>query len=161
MAQGQITVRSEYLFPSAPIAELIASATDHLRVLAVNFSFQGNGVGGGNAMTIGLGVPAATGIPYRPWTPQPTDPSREFSNSAVIATLWTTMPTVPANFLRRVTFSTQSLSGSNGVILERKLVLPRGFMLAASKSLVAWCITAQLQSYIDPEYADVTFEFDA
>lgn len=160
MAQGQITVRSEYLFPSAPIAELIASATDNLRVIAVNFSFQGNGATGDN-MTIGLGVPAATGVPYRSWTPQPTDPSIALSNSAVIATLWTTPPTTPTNFLRRINFSTQTLSGGNGVILERKLVLPRGFMIAASKSLVAWCITAQNQGAPNPVYADVTFEFDA
>ncbi len=161
MAQGQITVRSEYLFPSAPIAELIASATDHIRALAVTFSFQFNGAGANTQITVGVGVPAATGVPYRTWTPQATDPSIGLSNAAVIATLWTTPPTAPTAFLRRFSFVTPGISGDNGLVIERKIIFPRGFMLKSSSSLVAWCISPAPGNFAAAAYADTTFEFDA
>jgi hypothetical protein len=109
--------------------EVRSSATNKPRIMEVGIS-QVTAVAG----VYGFGRPAAIGV--TPTTPQnfvaESDASAPTSQSTA-AVAWTTGPTVPANFNRRVACAATI---GVGVIWT----FPRGIDVAASNSLVMWII---------------------
>ena len=96
------------------------------------------------ASTIGLGRPAAIGI-------TPTSPvdflPEDFANPTVSgqvqsALAWTTGPTAPANFLRRI-----SLPATAGVGII--WTFPKGLVIPVSSSIVLWnlALNSALNAY--------------
>jgi hypothetical protein len=84
---------------------------------------------------IGLGRPQAIGnTPTSPVTVLAEDPA-ESTGLTQTALAWGTAPTVPLNFFRRLNIA--AAIGA-GVLLT----FPRGIVIAAAGSLVAWNITA-------------------
>lgn len=85
------------------------------------------------ATVLGLGRPAAIGItPTSPKTVLAED-GGEPAGTMTTAVAWGTGPTVPANFLRRVSFA-----GTIGAGLI--WTFPRGIAIAVSNSLILWNI---------------------
>jgi hypothetical protein len=114
---------------ASPSWEVRSSSTNKPRVMEVGISQTAATAG-----VYGFGRPAAIGI--TPTTPQnfvaESDASAPTSQT-VAAVAWTTAPTVPANFNRRV-----SCAGTIGVGII--WTFPRGMDVAASNSVVIWII---------------------
>jgi hypothetical protein len=85
------------------------------------------------ASTFGLGRPAAIGVtPTSPVDFLPEDPSDVLATGVVQSALaWTTGPTAPTNFLRRISLPA---SVGTGVIWT----FPKGIVIPVSGSLVLW-----------------------
>jgi hypothetical protein len=120
---------------TAPSLDLKASATNAPRIMewAVN-------LGVATASTYGFGRPANSGSVAQtsPTVVQPDNPNDATGNSNLAST-WTTAPTVPGVFVRRIQLpATQGA----GVIWT----FPRGFILVASGSAVMWNIAASSAS---------------
>ena len=110
--------------------EIRTAATDRAYVFEIGIT-----INAATASVFGLGRPAAIGVtPTSPVTFLAEDPGAPAST--VQATLaWATGPTVPANFLRRI--SLPATVGA-GVIWT----FPRGLIIPISSSIVLWNITA-------------------
>ena len=111
--------------------ELRTAASDRVVVLEIGFNTNT-----ATAQTIGLGRPAAQGI-------TPVNVLFQAEDSASPASVtnaslsWGTSPTVPAQFLRRV--SLPATAGA-GIIWT----FPRGLIVPVSASLVLWNITTSV-----------------
>jgi hypothetical protein len=117
---------------SLPAAEIRSTSSDKPRLLELGM-FQASAAA--SALNIGIGVPAALGIgpisPVKMLAEEYVDPA----SAVQIATQWTTKPTVPTTFYRRV-------GAAAGVGNGLMLAFPRGLTIAVSSSLVLWNILA-------------------
>lgn len=124
----------------API-ELRTSATKRVKVLEIHVVMAA-----ATASIFGVGRPAAIGVtptgPINLLAEEPSDPTA----TSTTAMAWSTPPTVPANFFRRVNLPATIGAG-------QILTFPRGLIIPVSSSLVLWNITAT-------GVADVTFVVD-
>lgn len=112
--------------------EIRTSANVRARLMEIGFFLNA-----ATASTVGLGRPAAIGItPTSPVDFLPEDPADPTVSGQVQSALaWTTGPTVPANFLRRI-----SLPATQGVGVI--WTFPRGIVIPVSSSIVLWNLAA-------------------
>ena len=110
--------------------EIRTSANTRARIMEVGFFLNAATVS-----TIGLGRPAAIGVtPTSPVDLLPEDPADVTVAGLVQSALaWTTGPTAPANFARRI-----SLPATVGVGVI--WTWPKGYVIPASSSVVLWNI---------------------
>lgn len=117
---------------SLPAAEIRSTSSDKPRILELGM-FQV--AAAASALNIGLGVPAALGIgPISP-TKMLAEEGADPAAAVLIATQWTTKPTVPTAFYRRWAAVT---GVGNGLVVG----FPRGLSIAVSSSVVLWNILA-------------------
>jgi hypothetical protein len=125
MAIGSLSLNTTVTTIGAAANDLLAASTIAPRIMEVHVN-----LGAATASTYGLGrsgnVPVQTS-PVLLLAENPTDPA--FKSGCAVA--WTTAPTVPANFFRRVTLP--AAIGS-GIIWT----FPRGLMLAAGAAMLLW-----------------------
>jgi hypothetical protein len=131
MAQYELSVAGGAGTIAVAQAELRASATDALYVYELGITLNA-----ATASTIGVGRPtnngsvagrngnAAAGI----------EPGRPCAVGGIITTGWTTAPTAPTNFFRRI-----SLPATIGTGIV--WTWPKGLRVKQSTSLVVWNIT--------------------
>jgi hypothetical protein len=106
------------------------AATDRARIMEIGIFMAA-----ATASVVGIGRPAAIGTsPTSPQTVLPEDPG-DPAGTVTTCLAWGGVPTVPANFLRRVNLP--AVIGA-GVILT----FPRGLILPISGEIVLWNITA-------------------
>lgn len=117
---------------SLPAAEIRSTSSDKPRLLELGML---QAAAAASALNIGIGVPAALGIGPISVTKMLAEETADPNAPCVIATQWTTKPTIPNAFYRRVGAATGI---GNGIILG----FPRGLTIAVSSSLVLWNILA-------------------
>lgn len=119
--------------------EIRTSANVRAKVMEIGFFLNA-----ATASTVGLGRPAAIGItPTSPVDFQPEDPANPTVSTQVQSSLaWTTGPTVPTNFLRRIGLPA---TAGVGVIWT----FPQGLVIPVSSSLVLWnlALNSALNAY--------------
>lgn len=126
MALYSLGVRTTAGTTGAAAWEIRSTSTDRLFVVEI-----GVFLAAATASTYGLGRPAAIGVtPTSPVATQAEDPANPAA-TALSALAWGTGPTVPTNFLRRVSFP--ATIGS-GVIWT----FPKGLIIPVSSSIVLW-----------------------
>jgi hypothetical protein len=132
MARYDLSFRTLDGTVSLPCAELRSTSSDKPRLLELGML---QAAAAASAMQIGLGVPAAIGIgPISP-TKMLAEETADPAAAVLVATQWTTKPTVPTAFYRR---AGAAAGVGNGLILG----FPRGLTIALSSSLVLWNILA-------------------
>lgn len=126
MALYSLGVRTSSGTTGTAAWEIRAAATDRLFIVEI-----GVFLAAATASTYGLGRPAAIGVtPTSPVTVLAED-SANPTGTGTSALAWGTGPTVPTNFLRRISFP--ATIGS-GVIWT----FPKGLVVPASGSIVLW-----------------------
>jgi hypothetical protein len=137
MALYELAVRTSGVTSATAAWEIRSSANVRCRVMEV-----GVFLAAATASTYGLGRPAAIGVtPTSPVDFLPEDPADITVSAQVQSALaWATSPTVPVNFLRRI--SLPATIGT-GIIWT----FPRGIVIPASGSLVLW--NAALNGVVD------------
>jgi hypothetical protein len=130
------------IFQVGPIFEIQTGPTDSARVNEIVLRPFPN-ASAASQMSVGFGLPAAKGVGTLGYAL--TVENTFNTNTApgvLIYTQWTTMPTVPTNFLRRVSNGSAvgAATGSQPLFCR----FPRGLILAKSTSLVAWMISTAL-----------------
>ena len=142
---------------STPLVELQSSPTDYLRVVDVFGSVIGES---SQTFVLGLGVPASRGV-LRKTSPVfvPADVNSVPSQS-VFGTEWTTQPTIPTKFFRRLT---RASGGNTSQMMQLfSFFLANGFMMPPSTSFVLWLISGQgTLGYGNPWIFEPTFDIDA
>lgn len=110
--------------------ELRTTSTDRARLMELGIFLAG-----ATASTFGLGRPQAIGV--TPTSPQTFlgEDSAEPAATLTSALAWGTGPTVPVNFLRRISLPA---TVGTGVIWT----FPRGILIPVSSSLILWNISA-------------------
>lgn len=130
MALYSISQRTTVTTIAAAAWELRSTATNKPKVMEIGITLAA-----ATASVYGIGRPAAIGVtPTTPLTALDEGDGNGPVGLTTCAVAWGTGPTVPANFLRRV--SLPATLGA-GVILT----FPRGLGLPISGSIVAWNIT--------------------
>jgi len=113
--------------------EIITGATPgRARLVEIGFFLAA-----ATATTIGLGIPQAAGnTPTTPVDFVPEDPNDVLASGVIqSAVAWGTGPTIPAYFMRRISFP--AVIGS-GVIWT----FPEGIVIPVSSSIVLWNLAA-------------------
>ena len=122
-------VRTTLSSAAAPIVEIRTTATDRVKILEIGIFLVS-----ATAAIFGIGRPAAIGTTITTSITMLAEDSGDPVGTGTLATAWTTRPTVPANFFRRVALP--ATIGA-GVILT----FPKGLIVAISNSVVIWNIT--------------------
>jgi hypothetical protein len=140
MAKTSVAVRTSGTTAANPAAEVVASATVTLRLTEIDISTAGAGGG-----TFGIGFPAAVGISPSATANIQNHRAADQGATGSISTAWAggTPPTVPANFLYRIT-----VPAATGSVVS--VVIPEGIEIPPNKSIVLWNIT-------NTDVMDVTF----
>jgi hypothetical protein len=113
---------------AAAAMEMRTASTDRPRLMEM-----GVFMAAATASQYGLGRPAAIGVtPTSPVTVLAEDPG-DSTGTVTTALAWSTAPTVPANFFRRVYLPATLGAGIYWVF-------PRGLVVAVSSSIVLWNI---------------------
>jgi hypothetical protein len=129
MSKQSISISVAGVASANPIAEIIAAGATTVRVTEIDIAT--NDATGGR---VGIGFPAAIGVtPTTPTAFQLHD-ANDQGTTATLATAWGTPPTIPANFLFRLT-----LPASAGSVIS--IVIPEGIVIPAGKTLCLWSIT--------------------
>ncbi len=123
---------------AGPACDLESSAIEYPAIVEIDFSVT---PAAGTAGLIGIGRASNTPVALfrQPFiAEEPNDPDC----TSCVATAWSTAPTVPANYFRRIAFV--------GNVAEYVLfTFKRGVRLAPSSSLVAWEISnAPMQAQV-------------
>lgn len=127
MALYRLGSRSSGTATGAACWELRASATDRPRIRELKVSCAT-----AVAAALGLGRPAAIGVtPTSPVLCQPFDPN-EPAATASVALAWATGPTIPTNFLDRLSLPATIGAGYVWTFDRGELIVP------ASGSLILW-----------------------
>jgi len=112
-----------------PCFEIRATSSDKPRLLELHIQT----VSSLASFTLGLGTPAVIGVnpttSYRVIAEDDTDPL----GTTIVATGWTTAPTVPSAFFRRFVFRT-------AIAATVYVGFPRGLQIEQSGSRVLWII---------------------
>lgn len=95
------------------------------------------------ASSIGMGIPANTPTTQTTSTPQPHD-AADASSTATLATAWSTIPTAPSTFWRKVT-----LGAAVGAGVIWKVALDERWILAKSAFFVWWNYGGSTGSALD------------
>jgi hypothetical protein len=120
-----------------PLLEIQTNPTDFARILEISFSVPANPTTG-NAVTIGVGVPAALGTMLRVANPIIENTFIADTTGVTIGVDWSIPPTIPTNFLRRWT---SGMGGTATAGFEPvKFRFPRGLVMPPSSSIVVWAI---------------------
>ena len=132
--------------PSGPIFELQTGATDYLRISEILVSLTNTSSNAALIQTtLGVGVPAARGTGNaRASVPLSTKEDAGNTNSSpgvVVYTGWTTQPTAPTNYLRRISSSSANNAGQSTFMRFR---FGRGLGVPPSSSLVLWLISTSI-----------------
>ena len=142
MALFSVAVRGSAGTTTAAQAEFIAGANNAYSMKEIGFT-----INAATASVFGFGKPAATGItPGTTSTVQAEDSGNTTAGNTTIALTWGTGPTVPANFLRRVTLPA---TVGAGIVWT----FPRGRNVLKTVSDVLWNITTN-------SVADIWFVVD-
>ena len=130
MARYEIAFRTIDGTTATPAAEIRATSSDRPRIMEMEMHCVSAAAG-----ILGLGIPALIGVNpttyYRVQSEDGADPL----GTTLVATAWTTAPTVPANFYRRYGF--RALAGCPLIV-----AFPRGFTIPQSGSAVLWNVQA-------------------
>lgn len=98
MALFSIALRTSGATSNSAAAEIIAGANNAFRVLELGIT-----INAATASVFGYGTPAAAGgTPATTSTVQAEDSGNTTAGNTKVALTWTTSPTNPTNFLRRV-----------------------------------------------------------
>ena len=112
------------------VFDIRTSSTDYALLLSLELTTIG---ASGSAISLGIGTPASIGVAKPSGIVLLAEDASTPPNVSV-GIDWTTPPTVPAKFLRRVSV----LGSTSGSI---RYVFPEGLKIAPSSSLVLWVIT--------------------
>lgn len=131
MAIFSISVRTSGNTSSSAAAEIIAGANVAYRLMELGVT-----INAATASVFGYGKPAAAGVtPGTTSTVQGEDSGNTTTGNTTVALTWGTGPTIPANFLRRV--SLPATIGA-GIIWT----FPRGRTVLKTVTDVLWNVTA-------------------
>lgn len=133
MAIYSLALRTSNVTIAQSAMSIISAAANKPKIMEVGLSQNT-----GTACTWGLGRPAAAGV--TPTTPVTFLDEQDGGGPVALTTAclaWTTQPTVPTQFLRRV--STPATIGA-GIIWT----FPRGLTMPISQNIVIWNITASV-----------------
>ena len=132
---------------AGPMLEIQSSPTDFLRLSAFEFTRTAGGNANG-VITIGIGVPAAKGVPLTINGINAScltvcgDDSGNNGTTPWVSVLydWRTQPTAPTQFLRRQTFGEYVYSAADQTVVQISWRFQRGLVIPPSSSLVFWMI---------------------
>jgi len=131
MAIYSIANRTTNVTSAAATLEIIAAAAIGYRLLELGLTLNA-----ATASVFGYGTPAAIGVtPTTPVTVLTEDGGNTSAGNTTTALAWATPPTVPANFLRRI--SLPATVGA-GIIFT----FPRGIFKLKATTTVLWNISA-------------------
>ena len=131
MAIYSLANRTSNVTTANATLEAIAAAAIGYRLLELGMT-----INAATASAFGFGTPAATGItPTTPVTVLAEDAGNTAAGNTTTALAWSTGPTIPANFYRRV--SLPATIGA-GIIWT----FPRGISVLKTKSLILWNLSA-------------------
>lgn len=123
-----------FMLTGAPMFEIIPIPSIAPKIVEIRFSMEV--LITAQVTTIGIGIPAAAGI-------VPTDErlvqAEHLGPPSMlnIASDWSTPPTAPTNFYRRV-----SMLGAASNAGQALFKFPNGLKIAPSSTFVVWCITS-------------------
>lgn len=120
-----------------PLFEIQSGPTDYAIINGIVFHWNPR-ASANPTLTMGVGVPAARGVGINGIAFLNGDGGNNNSNSGLrIYSQWNTLPTVPTNFMRRL-----SISFSNGHWATIPFRFSKGIKMQPSTSLVFWSIAA-------------------
>lgn len=126
MALYSCAVRTISAATTTTAWELRTTTTDRIAILEIGIFLAA-----GTASTFGLGRPQAIGLtPITTTAGQAEDPANP-AGTGVVATAWTTAPTVPLIFHRRISLPA---TVGTGIIWT----FPRGLFVPISSSIILW-----------------------
>jgi hypothetical protein len=136
------------------LCEIQASATDYPRIKEISGAFLNAGTA---AVTLGVGIPAAVGVikTSSSFSVIPYIPASDPSCSVIIGTDWTTQPTAPTAFFKRM-----SVNNTTSTFIQFDFVFKTGIVIAPNSSLVLWVISSTATSLI-PQLYDINVELDS
>ncbi len=147
---------SSYFLQPGPLFELQTGPTDYLVLLELQVWAQANAAAT-QLVALGLGIPAARGVGVLPAAPQPEDGGTlNTAAGTQLYTAWSTLPTIPANFLRRRSMSL--VTAAQGVPDFWRF--RSGLKILPSSSFVFWLITSGYTVGIGQGQIDVTLIMD-
>ena len=113
------------------VFDIRTSSTDYALLLSLELTTIG---ASGSAISLGIGTPASIGVAKPSGIVLLAEDASKPPNVSV-GIDWTTPPTSPAKFLRRM-----SIVGSSNT--TTRYVFPEGLKIAPGSSMVLWAITA-------------------
>lgn len=142
----------------APLFELQTAAADSARIVDLNVIATGLPNSG---LTLGIGTPATAGVIMPMQFTAPANNGAETRATTVaIGTAWSTKPTAPTKFFRRLSTSIGSATSTQGAFLNFPLTA-NGLWIAPSSSFVLWIVTFAGTNYANFTTFDFHMEFDA
>jgi hypothetical protein len=133
MAMYRLGINTTVTTTAAAAAELRAASGNITRVREIGLT-----LGAATASTYGIGRPGAVGVtPTSPITVLQQNPSDE-AGTTTTAVAWGTGPTVPTNFLMRITLPATIGAGVIWTFTSDELIVGPGNAAAAVASLVVW-----------------------
>ena len=133
MAQYELGINTTVTTTAAAAAELRAASGTPIRLRELGLTLAV-----ATASTYGIGRPAAIGItPTSPKTVLPSNPS-DPAGTATTAVAWGTGPTVPAEFLRRITLPATVGAGVIWTWELGRFIIGPGNAAAGVASIVVW-----------------------
>ncbi len=133
MAQYELGINTTVTTTAAAAAEIRAASGTPLRLREVGLTLAV-----ATASTYGLGRPAAVGVtPTSPITVLASNPS-DPTGTGTTAVAWGTGPTVPTQFLRRITLPATVGAGVIWTWELNRFVIGPGNAAAAVASVVIW-----------------------
>lgn len=133
MARYELGINTTVATTAAAAAELRAASGNPVKVAEIGITLAA-----ATASTYGVGRPAAVGVtPTSPITVLPTNPS-ESTGTATTAVAWGTGPTVPTQFLRRITLPATIGAGIIWTWPPARFLIGPGNAAAAVASIVIW-----------------------
>lgn len=133
MARYELGIRTTVTTTGAAAAELRSASGNIVKLLECGLTLAV-----ATASSYGLGRPGAVGVtPTSPITVLATNPS-ETAGTATTAVAWGTGPTVPTQFLRRITLPAVIGAGIIWTWPEYRFIIGPGSAAAAVASAVIW-----------------------
>ena len=133
MARYELGINTTVTTTAAAAAELRSASGNIIKMAEMGIT-----LGAATASTYGLGRPAAVGVtPTSPITVLADNPS-ESAGTATTAVAWGTGPTVPAQFLRRITLPATIGAGIIWTWPPSRFIIGPGNAAAAVASIVIW-----------------------
>lgn len=133
MAQYELGINSTVTTTAAAAAELRAASGTPVRLRELGLTLAV-----ATASTYGIGRPAAVGVtPTSPITVLASNPS-DPTGTATTAVAWGTGPTVPTQFLRRITLPATIGAGVIWTWELNRFIIGPGNASAAVASIVVW-----------------------
>jgi hypothetical protein len=144
-----------------PVLEIRASQTDYLKVLDVALNVFNDTAAAVNGVTLGFGLSGAAGVPLTAYKLYPEDPYPTLGAAepgAYVSTAWSTFPTIPVNFNRRLTAGSKITGANANGSMPIQFSFSKGFVVPFGGSAVVWIINTSLGTVMVP--TDVTIVVD-